>query len=519
MSIASLTPMWYLAAWGFFVYWRAMDVNEQLRQVRAALASKDFLRFVTFINERYKTWWHHKAIADKLERFARGEIKKLMLFVPPQHGKSELSSRNLPAYLLGLYPDRNTGIFSYSDDLAGGFSDDCQRIMDSEEYQMVFPDTRIPKKGGHSDYKRNGDECQIIGRKGKLYSAGTGNPLTGKTIHFAIIDDPVKDRADANSATLRQKTWDWYVDVLSSRLNNDSQVLILMTRWHEEDLAGKLLKLDEENFKNTGEREWTVIRYPAIKEAEDGEYAADDDPRETGEALWPEMHAAENHWKQKQKSEQTFNSLYQQRPSTPEGNIFKTAEIGVITMAEFTERMRGKKPVYDFKIDGAYTDKTQNDASALYSSTFMDNIIYVRKCQEFRLEFDPLLERIESFCKANGYSRKSTIKVEPKANGLSIIQSMKRRTLLNIKPYKWGKDDDGNRMDKQDKVERANAVAPFVNSGRVVLVEDGSGWTVNFLQQVAAFPNSAHDDMVDDMVMDVAEKFLARQGSVVISRS
>lgn len=482
-----------------------------LDTINVQLARKKFINFVTYTWDKYQVNWHHAAIADKLDRFARGEIKFLMLFVPPQHGKSQLSSRHLPAYLLGLHPDKRVCIASYSDDLAGGFSKAAQRIIDSDEYQRVFPNTKIPKKGAQGEESRNADLVEVIGHRGSIKSVGVGNGITGNPVDIAIIDDPIKGRLDAESATYRERLWSWYTDELLTRLDNDSQILILLTRWHEDDLAGRILKQDEELFMETGDRQWTVISYPGVIETE-ADRTAPDDPRVPGEALWPGKHSYERIVKQKKNSMQTFNSLYQQRPSSPEGNIFKVNEIGVISWHEFQDVCQGRKPSWDFIVDGAYTDKTQNDPSALYSSTMVNNDTYVRKSLSVRLEFPELCEYLGKFVKLNGYTPRSTISVEPKASGLSIIQAMKRATKLNITKYKWPLCE-GERLDNRDKVERANAVAPTVNSGRTFLIEDGSGWTKTFLEQLGSFPNATHDDEVDCFVMDISRRYFDQRGT------
>lgn len=486
----------------------SMDINladfPDLDELNVMLARQRFIDFVTYTMDTYSVNWHHAAIAEQLDKFAKGEIKKMMLFVPPQHGKSQLSSRHLPAYLLGRNPNCRVAICSYSDDLAGGFAKAAQRIMDSEEYQKVFPETKIPKKGSQGEYARNADLCQVIDKTGYMLSLGVGNGITGKSVDMAIIDDPIKGRADAESDSYRKRLQDWYVDELLTRLNNKSQILILLTRWHEDDLAGWLLKKDEQRVKQGLDPEWTVVTYPAIKEAD---YTAPGDPREPGEALWEEMHSAERILEQKLKSERTYNSLYQQRPSTPDGNLFKTSEFSVISMAEFTDRMKNRKLAWDFYVDGAYTEKTSNDETGIYCSASWNNNVYIRKSIGVRMEFPDLCEYLPKFVKDHGYQRsRSTIYVEPKASGISIVQSLKRTTKLNVKKYKWP-ICDGERLDDKDKVTRANSLAPSINSGRIILIEDGTGWTKTFLEQVAAFPNSKADDQVDNMMMDTARRF------------
>lgn len=278
------------------------------------LARRSVLDFTKYTFFGYETNWHHKAYADKLDQFARGEIKNLMIFMPPQHGKSEMSSRRLPAYLLGIDPERRIGIASYNHSIASKFNRDVQRIINSEEYAELFPNTRLNnKKGG--GYVQNADEFEIVGHKGSLVSVGVGGGLTSRTIDTLILDDLYKDAQEAWSETTRQNVQDWYNTVARARLHNGSQQLIVFTRWHEEDLAGYLLATEPEK--------WQVVIFPAIKVGEPNEI----DPRQDGESLWESKHGLAELELIRKNNPVVFDSLYQQNPTPKEGLLFPVSEI------------------------------------------------------------------------------------------------------------------------------------------------------------------------------------------------
>jgi hypothetical protein len=269
--------------------------------------------FVEYVKPDYSMQWFHKLICDTLTRFSNGEIKKLMVFMPPQHGKSELTTRLFPSYMLGVNPDTKIAIASYSATLATRFNRDIQRVIDSQVYNDIFPDTYLNESNVvtvSDSYLRNSEIFEIVGRKGFLKAVGRGGSLTGTPIDIAIIDDPLKDRQEAMSITIREGLWSWYTDVLETRLHNNSQIIVILTRWHEEDLAGKILNRDND---------WHIIKLPAIKENKDNDY----DKRQLGEALWQEKHSLERMLSIKKNSINTFNSLYQQEPQPdPTGLIY-----------------------------------------------------------------------------------------------------------------------------------------------------------------------------------------------------
>lgn len=290
-----------------------MNSNASLpswNEIRAEKARRNFLPFIKFTKPDYQDNWHHKILAQKLQLFAEGKIKKLMVFMPPQHGKSEQTSRRLPAYLLGKNPKLKIVGCSYSADLSRAFNRDVQRIIDDEKYAAVFSETKLNgsnvKTSAKGSYLRNADIFETVGYSGFYKSVGVGGSLTGTAVDIGIIDDPVKDKVEAESPTYRARVWDWYINVFCTRLHNDSQQLITLTRWHKEDLAGRILsRMNKDNS-------WVVISLPAIKESP----TIPEDKRQIGQALWPEKHSLEKILGIKSADPIAFSSLYQQDPET-----------------------------------------------------------------------------------------------------------------------------------------------------------------------------------------------------------
>lgn len=255
--------------------------------------------------------WFHEFLCKKLQDFAEGKIKKLMILLPPQHGKSELTTRKLPGFLIGHKPNKQISVITYSAQMAAKFNRAIQRTIDSEDYLLMFPNIKLNDSKIHTDREadkqRNTDTLEILKYAGLIRTLGIGGALTGNPVDIGIIDDPIKDREAANSLAIRNALHEWYNDVFSTRLHNDSQQLIIQTRWHEDDLAGRLLR---------NETDWEVIKFPAIREGDINDY----DPREEGQALWPEKHSLEKILGIKKASEVTFNALYQQDPK-PNTNL------------------------------------------------------------------------------------------------------------------------------------------------------------------------------------------------------
>lgn len=456
-----------------------------LRRTKLRLgAPKRFACFLGYANPKYQAEWFHILIADYCQKLFEGKIKKLMLFMPPQHGKSEIISRNFPAWALGRDPDLKIVGSSYSADLAEQFSRAIQRTIDSEEYQSIFPDTflsgsitqRNSEKSSRG-YLRNVDYFETVAHHGFYKAVGVGGGLTGTPVDIAIIDDPVKDATEAYSATYRERVWNWYNTVLSTRLHNDSKQLFIMTRWHEDDLAGRLLKSEPE--------EWTVVVIPAICEQEnDGDLQS---KRHIGDALWPEKHSLQKLLKQQKRAPREFSALYQQRPTIEGGNIVKRDWFRKISFAEFTA-LRFREPMH-FYLDTAYNKKKQNsdnDPSGILAACRIGQNIYLYDAQSVWKEMPDLLRFLPEYIAAHCGNKESVLNVEPKANGISVVQMLRATSTLNVRETPAPVDD---------KEVRLRVVSPRIECGRVFIVE--GSWNEDFLDQVCAFPAAPHDEFVD----------------------
>ena len=217
------------------------SLDEITKEIKYRLSRKHLLDFTKTTLDGFMVQDFHEKYYELLNLFALGKIKNLMITMPPQHGKSEGSTRRLPAYMLGLNPNLKIALASYNDTFSSKFNRDVQRIIDSEMYNGIFPKTTLNRSNVvtvSSNYLRNSHEFEIVNEKGSLKSVGRGGALTGNPVDIMIMDDLYKDYAEGNSPVIRQSVWDWYVSVVLTRLHNDSQQLIVFTRWHEEDLIG-----------------------------------------------------------------------------------------------------------------------------------------------------------------------------------------------------------------------------------------------------------------------------------------
>ena len=268
----------------------------------------------------------HVAYYEVLTRFAMGEIKKLMITMPPQHGKSEGATRRLPAFVLGQDPDKRIAIVSYNATKARKFNRELQRIMDDDRYYELFPQTLLAGQTSYQEqgkrsrnYARNADECEMVGCQGSFKTIGVGGSLTGEPVDMLIMDDLYKDAASAWSPVIRQNVADWYDTVASTRLHNDSQQLMVFTRWHMEDLAGRLLEQEGEYDPIDNPQGWTLISFPAIQNKPPSEL----DPRAEGEPLWPERHSLSKLLEIKERTPTVFESMYQQNPQPSQGLMYE----------------------------------------------------------------------------------------------------------------------------------------------------------------------------------------------------
>jgi hypothetical protein len=292
-----------------------LSEREQIDLIYKEIARNGtFAEYCIAIDKRYQLEWFHEQIANKLDnglkRLMNGENVRLMIFMPPRHGKSDQATQKFPSYALGKYSNLPIMVSSYSDELATDFGMSTRNIMQSDEYQVMF-DTRL-----RADAKAKG---KWLTQDGGSYTAvGVGGALTGRGFKIGIVDDPFKNREEADSDVIRESRYKWFQSTFYTRQEGNSMIIFILTRWHEDDLAGRVLR-DAAEAKRNGEPydEWEIIEFKAIA-------TQDDEYRKEGEALWPGKFPIE-----KLRTIKTtiggyeFSALYQQNPVDEENRKFK----------------------------------------------------------------------------------------------------------------------------------------------------------------------------------------------------
>lgn len=462
---------------------QSLPTLEQLRNERAR---RSLHSFTTATKPDYQANWHHKVLCRYLERWAFGDIDRLMVFMPPRNGKSELVSRRLPAYIFGHDPNASIIATSYGADLSSRMNRDLQRIIDSPEYYDIFPETRLNgsnvRSAATGSYLRNSDIFEIVNHKGVYKSSGVGGAITGMGMKYGIIDDPFKNRQEANSETQRQRVWDWYTSTFYTRLEKGGKILLTLTRWHEDDLAGKLLEADKgENAEN-----WTVLRFPAI--------ATDDphpeDPREPGEPLWPEKYDLDDLKRIKTTiGPIEWEALHQQDPKPQEGTLLKRKYWQYYSLAP--------QPREFERIIQSW-DCTFKD---LETSDYVVGQAWGKKGPDFYL-LDQVREKMGITATMQAIRQMTAkhphatgIYIEDKANGSGVIEMLKNQIsgIVPVNPL-------------GGKVVRAQAVLPYIAAGNVYLpAPELAPWVADNVSEAAAFPYGKHDDTVDSMTQALAE--------------
>lgn len=445
------------------------------RQVKMK-AKDSLLDFAVYTRAHYRPNWHHRRLCRVLDLFAKGEIKRLMVFMPPRHGKSELVSRCLPAYLLGRDPDCSIIATSYSAGLASRMNRDVQRIIDTPTYCSVFPDTRLNQKNvvtvAQGTWLRNASTFEVVGHRGSYRSAGVGGGITGMGADFGIVDDPIKNQEDAYSTVHRDKVWDWYTSTFYTRLEGATAgILLTLTRWHHDDLAGRLLKQMREDPQAD---QWVVVSLPAVCESG----MDPDDPREIGEALWPDRFPLALLEKNKANGVYFWNALFQQRPAPLKGNILNR---------DWIRRYRHlPKDVSDWLASWDLTFKETRKGSYVCGQIWCRKgpdhylVDQHRERMDFPRTLQAMLKMIDKYPQAR------PILVEDKANGPAVISTLKDRVPGVLAVQVQG-----------SKEARLHSVSPIIESGNVYVPDEP--WADELIEELVTFPNSAFNDQVDSL--------------------
>ncbi len=396
---------------------------------------------------------HLCLLAEKLEAIERGELKRLMVFMPPRHGKSELCSIRFPAWYLGKNQQNQVIGCSYAESLAYSFSYAVRETISSPSYQRLWR-VGLDTAGAVRWQLANKDN-----KRASYIAAGIGGGIAGEGADLLIIDDPIKNAEEAASQIYRDKTYQWYVTTARTRLQPDAAIILILTRWHVDDLAGRLL---DDAKRDPKADQWEVLSLSALKE---------------NQALWAERYPIEVLENIRATiGGRAFESLYQGSPTQAEGNIFKR---------EWWQFYK-VRPSFQYTIqswDTAFKDKASNDYSVCTMWGVTKTGFYLFDVLRDRVEF-PELKRM--CITAYERDKPQRVYIEDKASGQSLIQELTRETRIPIYPVKVD----------SDKQARANAITPLIESGRVMLPEYAS-WLHNYIEELSAFPNGEHDDQVD----------------------
>lgn len=455
------------------------------RNIRMLAAQSDYSSYFQLANPEAVLYPHTQLILDKVQKIVDGEQHYYIVEMPPQHGKSTAITETLPSYYLMRHPDKRVMVVTYSQSLYIRAANKNRRHY--QDLGNIF--------GLHLG-KSTSDEFNVAGHNGEAYFTSILGGGTGRPADLLIIDDPVKDAQAAHSPTIKQSVWDEWAATFSTRLQKGSSVIVIMTRWQTDDLAGRLL--DSKTYP------WEEIKLPAI--AHDiPKGKTDEIGRHNGDPLCEQMHPLKDLLAQKKNlGTHVFTALYQQSPTIEGGNIFKRDWIkyyvpdrATMIKLNLTEKDVQILPRHLQDTiqtwDATFKSKENDDFVAGQTWSRRNAELYLRPgwCHK-RLSFTETLTAIKNMKRM--YPRTSAILVEDKANGPAILDTL-RREIAGIMPVSPGADS---------KEARAASVSPRFEAGQIYVphplwipaVED-------MIEEWIGFPNMPHDDSVDAMVYAV----------------
>lgn len=429
--------------------------------------------YAKLINHKFQCPDHIARLINMLQKVEKGEIKRLMIFMPPRHGKSMTASIYFPAWYHGRNPDKFIMEITYSQEFANGFGAAVRNQLEDELFQDIFPRCRLSQ-----DTKAKNHYITSAG--GAYYATGLGGPITGRGANILIVDDPIKNRKEAESKAHKENIKEFYRAVAYTRLEPNAAIIIIQTRWHEDDLSGWLLK-------ESSKENWTVINFPAISDS--------------NKPLWPERYPLERlHEIKKIVGEYEWASLYQQQPSMKSGNIIKREwwDYYDIAPKEFDKKIQSWDMTFKKGIENDYV--VGQVWGAIGAKRYLlDQIRAKMSFTEARNAFIYLTKKHPT----------ATAKlIEDTANGPAIIDSLKNEVtgIIPVKP-------------QGDKVVRAYAITPIIEAGNVFLPKpEYQNWVYGFIDRCAMFPSVDHDDEIDAMSQALSYLERDRSGSIRLQK-
>ena len=482
---------------------------------RAELAARELARrrlldFATYTLPWYQPAAHHRLVAEALERVlryvetgGREGVGRLLIFMPPRHGKTQLASRIFPAWALGRNPDMRVILASYGADLAVENSRAVRDLIRDDRYQAVFGalsavDTPVQV----SDESRSAQSWEVAGRRGGVVAAGVGGAITGKGAHLLILDDLFKNRDEAESAAARERVWAWWRSTAYTRLEDGGAVVGMMTRWHPDDWAGRLLRM---MVDDPGADQYEVVCLPALAEGEasaeeharglrDGVWVNLSDPlkRAEGAALWPEKYGEEDLARIRTNiGPYEWAALYQQRPYSREGDFFRREWFVVVDKPPAPEDIVRRVRYWD-KAGGRTRKSGKDYTSGVLMALTKDGLYYVEHVARRRISAAERDAWMVEVGKTDALRSGPRVDIwhqqDPGTAGVDSAQMTNRRFA-----------EAGLRAQFEtvsgSKEVRAGPWASMCAAGVVRLVR--GAWNADFIDEHVAFPSGAFDDQVD----------------------
>jgi predicted phage terminase large subunit-like protein len=428
------------------------------------------------LRTKYEAQYFHKALAAALQEVAAGRLKRLIITFPPRHGKTELATKRLPAWFIGRTPWKHIAVGTYNATFAEDLGRAVKEIVNSDRFQEIFPKAILKKDSQAADRQDT-----TLG--GALYFVGRGGAITGRGADLIIIDDPIKNSEEADSAIIRQQLWDWFNnDIMSRFMTDQGAAIVIQTRWHEDDLVGRLTDPTNPCYVAEEAAQWKIINIPAL--------AGEDDVlgRAPGAPLWPDRFGVEYLMAFKRRNPRGFNALYQQRPTPDDGDFFKADHI-----VEYLPDDR--PPLEKLRVymasDHAVATKQENDRTCIVVvGVDANDNIWVLDCFWKRAKSDEVVEKLIDL-----HVRWKPLRwwAEDDHITKSIGPFLKKR--MTERKVWFGHSKVNAYADKQKKAQALQGRM----SQQMVLFPKKATWWQDARDELLKFPRARHDDFVDAM--------------------